>query len=144
MPIKKLLYKTYLTLGVLFPSNLAYSQKGNISIFESKYCFQNASHSLAVQFKIKNDTAYLFYSDIIDNGKYLNDFDGEDDYAGKFALRDFGDNEVNLKIKSYRDPSFTYLLNLKLNSKTGWFYWNIDQKEPVGFLVKHATLKICR
>ena len=123
----------------------ASGQNATDSTFNTTYRFEDKDHSLTVIFKLKRDTVYVYYLDISGNGDYLNGFDEEEgDYAGKFSLKDFNGSEVNVTIKNYRSPDFMYNLNLQLNKKTGWIYWNINQKEPVGYLVKHATLKKCK
>ena len=62
-------------------------QSNTQKIFKSKYCFESKEHSLTVSFKIKGDTIFLYYLDISGNGNYLNGFDEDNDYAGKFAKR---------------------------------------------------------
>ncbi|MGE5107958.1 MAG: hypothetical protein ACM3H8_10460 [Sphingobacteriales bacterium] len=136
--------KYILLISTLFLSVHSFGQKLFKEVFNKKYCFENSSHSLTVLFKVKKDTVLLFYYDIIEGGKYLNGFDEEDDYAGEFSLASFKNNQVKVVIKNYRDESFKYILSLQLNPKRNWIYWNINQKEPVGYLVKHATLKICK
>ena len=119
-------------------------QKSNNSNFNSKYCFQKNAHEMTVIFKTKQDTVFLYYYDIIDGGNYLNGFDDDNDYAGSFLVKDFKNNNVNFFIKSYRDTNEKYLINISINPSNGWIYWNINQKEPVGYLPKHATLKKCK
>lgn len=136
--------KYRLLISVLFWGSCSFGQKPLINIFNKKYCFENNIHSLTVIFKIKKDTVYLYYYDIMEDGKYLNGFDEDDDYAGKFLVNSFKNNQVDVVIKNYRDDSFKYILNLQLNLKKRWIYWNINQKEPIGYLIKHATLKVCK
>jgi hypothetical protein len=123
---------------------VGYGQKSPDSIFNSQYCFDNNYHSLTVTFELKKGIVYVYYIDVSGNGDYINGFDNEEDYAGKFPLKDFNGNDVNVIIKNYRTPDFSYTLNLQVNKKNNWIYWNINQKDPVGYLVKHATLKKCR
>lgn len=132
----------YLFLLILFGIKCN-AQKSNNSIFNSKYCFKKGDHELTVIFKTKRDTVFLYYYNIVANGNFLNGFDEQDDYAGSFVINNFRNNQVDFQIKSYRDVDEKYLLNISINQGNGWIYWNINQKSPVGYLPKHATLKKC-
>jgi hypothetical protein len=138
--------KPILSLLLFFCFTGLCAQDFKDNVFSSKYCYDNGYHSLTVIFKQRGETVYFYYLDILDNGNYLNGFDEEmdSDYAGKFDLSQFKDSAVNFTIKSYRDTDDKYILALSLNKKNGWLYWNINQKGPVAYLPKHASLKRCK
>ena len=61
------------------------------SMIQTKYCIVNDEYnSMQIDFKIKNDSIFLFYCNIVDGGNYINgcSFDNEDslNYAGFFLL----------------------------------------------------------
>jgi len=102
---------------------------------------------MTLEFRIKGDSAFLFYCNIIDNGNYINGcfYEEEDsmNYAGYFRLSDIKDSTIKFKIKSYRDEDIDYLLNLKLKNNGDILNWAIESK-AVGYLPKKAVFKRCK
>jgi hypothetical protein len=140
--------KYFLTFLLCLNLIISFGQSDIRKVFNSKYCFESKEHSLTAIFKLKKDTVYLYYLDVSADVGYINGFsnddDNVDDYAGKFFLKDFKNDEVVLPIRSYRNDDSCNLA-LSYNEKKGWLYWNLSMKPyPIGYLVRHATLKECK
>lgn len=135
IPLKKL---TVLIVLVLF-----FYQSNAQSYIKSEYCIVNDSYNeMQLTFKKRSGTVYLLYSNIIDDGNYLNDYDDSNDYAGFFNVTEMKDSSVNVKVKSYREEDQYYLVSLKFKNGGRSLIWNIHSQQ-VAYLPKNASFREC-
>ncbi len=99
---------------------------------------------MGITFEKRRDTMFMSYMNIIDNGNYINGADPENDkdYAGYFLLNKVKNNEVQFRIKSYRNENEQYLLALKFTENGKRCTWRI-KANAVSYLPKTAVFKDC-
>ena len=129
-------------------SSLPPSNSGTniINLLKYKYCLDDGYNEMTVLFRVNKDTAYVYYSNIVNDGKFLNDFDTEDeeDYAGKFYIGNKAEKQCfNFDLLNYRSPDFVYKLDLCFEPDSKKMLWNINEEGPVGYLPKKGAFLQC-
>ncbi len=109
------------------------------------FCITNDKYNdMALILKGKKDTFFLLYRNILDNGKYINEYVDDNDYAGFFTLKSIKNNQVSFRIKNYRDEYHKYTVRLTFMDDGKKCVWEILTKEPVGYLPKNAIFRHCK
>ncbi|PIB35006.1 hypothetical protein BFP72_06165 [Reichenbachiella sp. 5M10] len=92
--------------------------------------------------KQSQDTVYVYYLNILDEGNYINGYAEDDDYAGFFILPETGiTSPISFSLLNYRSPDFSYLLTLTPSPEG--LTWKIQEENP-SFLPREAILSPCK
>lgn len=97
----------------------------------------DTQNDMSLWFKVKKDSAFFFYCNILEDGDYLNCPADSADYAGSFSLTEVRDSTLTLRIKNYRYDDL-YLVKLKFYPSYKKIDWSVDSGS-VGYLPKTAA-----
>src|ERR1700744_3352535 len=138
-----------IALGIIFCfCFISCSAKENLlkpRYIKTDYCIVNDSYNaMHLKFKIRQDSVLLLYSNVIDNGNYLNDYDDTTDYAGFFRFSDIKDSSVTFKIKSYRSVEDIYIVTCKFYDGGNSMQWNVNTQKKIAYLPETAHFEYCK
>ena len=106
-----------------------------------EYCFEDSYHDMMIEFKMNEDTIYMYYVNVLDGGKYINSYNDSTDYAISFTSNDLKNNKINLDVKNYYTGSYSNIdLTFKDNESIIW--QSLD--ELTSYLPEKAHFTKCK
>jgi hypothetical protein len=131
--------KYFFLVGLIF---MACASESQINI-KRDYCIVNDSYNeMGLRFRIADDSVFLYYINVIDNGNYLNDYEDSNDYAGVFIFSEIRNNYVALSVRNYRTEE-KYPLKLFFKEQGNEILWVIDSA-IVSYLPSKAEFHFCK